>query len=269
VYCYYPDISFHDNPYWIWECLPYYDCLFTTKSFHLSDPKVVNRVRDIRCVLHGYAADVDRMSRVPEESLRFYECDVCFVGQWSRKKEERLAALIGRYPSLNLKIWGPNWEVADPAVRRYWMGRGAYGDETVLVYRSSKICLGLLSERGTGATCGDQTTARTWQIPAVSGFLLHEWTPELAQHFEVGKEACAFRDDETLCGCVGYYLAHENERLAVAEAGHSRVRVSHCSYADRMREIVAYHLSRVGGREPREQTKRTTIRGAEFAPRGP
>jgi len=62
-------------------------------------------------------------------------------------------------------------------VQERWQGRGAYGDELAIVYCCSRINLGLVSESGGGTSQGDETTARTWQIPAAGAFMIHERTP--------------------------------------------------------------------------------------------
>ncbi|MGV2336594.1 MAG UNVERIFIED_CONTAM: hypothetical protein LVR18_21640 [Planctomycetaceae bacterium] len=45
IYCLYPDVSFQDHGANIHNCMPLYDCLFTTKSYHLDDPSITRRVK--------------------------------------------------------------------------------------------------------------------------------------------------------------------------------------------------------------------------------
>jgi spore maturation protein CgeB len=68
----------------------------------------------------------------------------------------------------------------------------------------------------------------------------------LEQFFEIGKEMVVYQDVDDLADKIRYYLRHETEREAIAEAGYRRVLRDH-SYAQRFREIfstIGYHLPR-------------------------
>lgn len=253
-YCFYPDVSLRDHGAAIWEAIPHYDCLFTTKSFHLTDPEIRSRAKDIQLVNHGFDPDVHRpVADTPKQAAR-YRCDVSFVGCWSPKKENLLKAIIRGCPDIRLRIWGVDWSMGDEAIRRFWEGRGAFGDELCAVYRNSRINLGLLSEAGTGVKMGDQTTARTWQIPACSGFMLHEMTEELAQFFNPEEEVGTFRYDPakpaeseaSLVEQVRHYLDHDDRRQTVGAAGHRRCLDSRYTHDDTARRIVQYHELAIG-----------------------
>lgn len=246
IYCLYPDVSFRDHGSNIWDCLPLYDRVFTTKSFHLADAGVRSRVRGLQLVSHGFDPEVHRPISLTENVRRLYSCDVSFVGYWSPKKERLLRRLIEHFPALDLRIWGPSWYLADPVVRRCWQQRGAWGDEIVAIYASSKINLGLLSEAGSGVSSGDVTTARTWQIPACGGFMLHEDTGELRQAFEAGTEVGVFLDDEALCQQVAYWLQHDDARNVAAAAACRRASSQPYTYARAVEAILAWHAVNAG-----------------------
>lgn len=242
-YCVYPDVSFTDHGPDIWNCLPLYDCLFTTKAFHLGDPVVASRVKYIERVSHGADPEVHRPLSVSSASADYYGCDVAFVGCWSPKKESLVKGLLDGMPSLRVRLWGPGWERAASPVRHCWGERGVFGDELALVYQTAKINLGLLSEAGGGpAAEADQTTARTWQIPACGAFMLHERTEELVEHFVPEREIGCFEGGNELCRQVDYWLAHEDERRQVAAAGRKRFLKAHYTY-DRAAEAILEHLS--------------------------
>ncbi len=192
AYCMYPDVSFLDHGPDIWRCLPLYQCVFTTKSFHMEDVKLRQQVQNLRLVSHGFDPDVHRPLQIAQRVHSAYACDVSFVGCWSVKKQNLLSALVEQRPNVNLRIWGPGWERAGDTLQGHWEGRGAYGDELCLIYQASKINLGLLSEAGGGTAVGDQVTARTWQIPATGAFMLHEATAELERYFQPGREVGVF-----------------------------------------------------------------------------
>jgi spore maturation protein CgeB len=149
----------------------------------------------------------------------FYGCDVSFVGAWSPKKQRLLESVLRRCPDLSVHSWGTGWHKASRRVLQRWRHRGVYGDELALVYGCSTINLGLLSEAGTGTQSGDLTTARTWQIPASGGFMLHEATDELARYFEPGREVAVFSTPDELASSIRHYLGQAEERCAIANAG--------------------------------------------------
>ncbi len=240
-YLFYPDVSFSDHGTGIPACLPLYERIFTTKSFHLETPPAgISRERFL-LTNHGADPEVHRPVGLPPRAREAFACDVSFVGCWSPKKEHHLSALVSAIPGLDLRIWGPGWNRSDHPVRSAWRGRGAWGDELAMIHSASRINLGLLSEAGGGTSSGDRTTARTWQIPASGGFLLHEATDEFAAAFLPGKEAAVFESPEDLIAQVVHYLANPDEREALRLAGLDRHRKAGYTYLPAAEHIVAYH----------------------------
>lgn len=240
-YCIYPDVSFKDHGRNVWECLPIYDCVFTTKSYHLQDPAIQSRVQELRYVRHGFDPMVHRPIVCNASLSQSYGCDVSFVGAWSPKKEAILLQLLADLPSIDLHIWGPSWGRANSAVRRAWRQRGAYGDETSAIYSMSKINLGLLSEAGTGTVHGDQTTARTWQIPASGGCMLHEHTCELSNYFVPEVEVATFTTVAELASKVSHLLGEPELRNAIRRAGYKRCVDAPYTYSSAVQAILSYH----------------------------
>jgi hypothetical protein len=243
-YCIYPDVSFFDHGPNIWDCLPLYDCVFTTKSFHMDDAELKSHVRDLQLVPHGFDPEVHRRVPLAQSTLQAYACDASFVGTWSAHKELLLRAIIAHRPSIDLRIWGPGWDLAAPDVLNFWQGRGAWGDEIVAIYQASRINLGLLSEAGTGTVSGDLTTARTWQIPGSGGFLLHKRTPEFCAAFEPQQEVGVFDGPEDIGAAVQWWLEHPEERTAAAERAWQRAHASQYTYANAVTAVLDYHTAR-------------------------
>ena len=73
--------------------------------------------------------------------------------------------------------------------------------------------------------------------------MLHERNPEVLQLFEEGKEIACFASPEEMVEKVEHYLAHPEERAAMAEAGHRRA-VPAYSYTARMAELLRWHEQR-------------------------
>jgi len=245
TYCFYPDVSFLNHGRDIWDCLPLYDCVFTTKSFHLEDAGLRRRLKDLRLVSHGFDPEVHRPIHLSGRAQAAYECDVSFVGCWSSKKEQTLRVLLDKCAGIDLRVWGPGWARAGALVRERWQGRGAYGDELSAIYCLSRINLALLSEAGGGTSVGDQVTARTWQIPAAGGFMLHEHTAELERYFTPGNETGVFNSPGDLAEKARWFLNHKEERSKVAAAGYRRCLAGGYTYLPAAREILAVHEERL------------------------
>ncbi len=109
---------------------------------------------------------------------------------------------------------------------------------------SSRINLALLSEAGGGTHVGDQVTARTWQIPASGGFMLHEATAELERHFTAGTETGTFRSPQELAARVREFLDDEEKRNTIALAGYRRCVDNGYTYLPAAETILAYHRDR-------------------------
>jgi len=240
-YLVYPDSSFKDHGKNIWECLPLYDAVFTTKSYHMDDEAVKSRARNLHFVNHGFDPEVHRPIQPSDALLSTYACDVSFVGNWSPKKERTVRYLMDALPGVDLKLWGPFWDRAEPGVRMKWAGRGAYGDELAAIYSFSRINLGLLSEGGSGARRGDQTTARSWQIPASGGLLLHEDTEEIRKYFAADQEIALFGSVNEAASKITELLANEEQREKIRRAGYKRCTRAPYTYAPAVKTVLEYH----------------------------
>ena len=76
--------------------------------------------------------------------------------------------------------------------------------------------------------------------------MLHERTGEVRGLFEEGKEMACFGSSHELAEKIAYYLAHPEERDAIARAGYARC-VPAYSYDNRMAEILHWHQKRIKG----------------------
>lgn len=84
----------------------------------------------------------------------------------------------------------------------------------------------------------DYHTTRTFEIPGCGGFLLAERTDEHLSLFEEDKEAAFFSSNEELLEKCRYYLSHEDERKAIAHAGHKRCESSGYSNEEVIKKML-------------------------------
>lgn len=82
----------------------------------------------------------------------------------------------------------------------------------------------------------DLTSARTFEIPACKGFMLHIDNEEVRGLFTPGEEIDVFNDVDELCAKIESYLAHDEEREAMIEPAYRRC-VPAYSYDERARVI--------------------------------
>jgi len=81
-----------------------------------------------------------------------------------------------------------------------------------------------------------QIKGRTFEVPACGGFLLTGDADNLRDYYLDGKELVIFKNKSDLAEKCKYYLEHEAERKAIAEAGYQRTLKEH-TYEKRFKEI--------------------------------
>lgn len=86
------------------------------------------------------------------------------------------------------------------------------------------------------ASYSEQIKGRNFEVPGCGGFMLTERADNLDQYYENGKEVVFFDGRDDLIKKVRYYLTHESERAAIAQAGYERTMRDH-TYALRFKDI--------------------------------
>ncbi|MFN3998543.1 glycosyltransferase [Algoriphagus sp.] len=238
---FYPDVSFHTHGTLLQKTLPKYDKIFTTKSFGAKDYQEQLGLKDVVFVPHGFDPEVHKSIEkefIPSD----YFCDVSFIGTYSPKKQKILEAITQRFPSINLKIWGTQWEKCTTRILyRHIQPSGVFGDLYAAAIGASKINLGILSEQVKGASSGDLITSRTFHIPASKGFLLHEKNEESILYFKENVEAGFYESIPDLLDKIEYFLNNETERLQIAAAGYQRSLKEHS--LDQRAQTVISHIN--------------------------
>ena len=84
----------------------------------------------------------------------------------------------------------------------------------------------------------EQIKGRNFEVPGTGGFLLTENAAHLEDYYKLGVEVVNFHSTEEMIEKVRYYLAHEEERAGIAEAGYQRTLKDH-TYQQRFREIFS------------------------------
>lgn len=235
---FFPDVSFFSHGSLIPKTLKHYDWIFSTKSFAKNDLKEKFGISNVSFIPHGFDPNIHRMLNPSDNDIAIFECDISFIGTWSPKKEEILSSIILNIPTVNLKIWGGQWERATSSnLKSYIMNVPIHGDLYALAINCSRINLALLSEIVVGASSGDLITSRTFHIPGAGGFMLHERTEEVKKYFDEDVEAVYFSNINELVNKINYYLENQEERTFIAQNGFLKAKQNH-SLDNRAHEIL-------------------------------
>jgi len=128
----------------------------------------------------------------PNEPVAIKKYDVGFVGYVTfEKRADMLDRLFREFPN-------------------FYYGQALFED-CAEIYRKSRIVF------NTAAT--DDANMRLFEATATGSFLLTEDIPSIGKLFDVGKHLVTYKDMDDAVEKARYYLEHEDEREAIAEAG--------------------------------------------------
>lgn len=161
--------------------------------------------------------------------------DAVFVGALGRTQHASGNDLLERAAErVPIEVWGYNLDnrpPTSPLVRRYH--GEAWGLQMFQVLAGARIAV----NRHIDVAESNANNMRLYEATGVGSLLLTDAKQNLGDLFEVGREVVAYRDEDELVQAVEHYLAHEDERTAIAAAGQQRTLRDH-TYAVRMRELT-------------------------------
>jgi spore maturation protein CgeB len=261
IYNFYPDTNFLDYGANIQKSLALYDCVFSTKSFHGPSEMRQFGIKDLQHVRHGFDPEVHRPIAISQEMEKNYGCDVSFVGCWSPAHESTLLYLLRSSPDIHLRVFGLGWKYSSDEFKSRLgdnLREGAFGDELAMIYCASKINLGLLRRAQTDATIQDQSTARSFQVPATGSFMLHEDTAEIRTYFEPDEEVMLFASNEEMIQKIRLVLASPMLRKTISERGYGRCHSEPYDYSSAAQAIVSrFEGKRSAGSVPGHENEST------------
>ncbi|MEO1406161.1 MAG: glycosyltransferase, partial [Pseudomonadota bacterium] len=235
---FYPDTGFKSHSRHLARAAVKYDWFFSTKPAHTQYFKDEFAYSKVSFLPHAFDPEVHRPTQLSDRDSEDYSCDIGFAGNPSAKKHKTVAAVVEALPDAKIKIWGgKRWGSSSGTAAPKFQGSTVLGVEYAKAIAASKINLGLLYE-GDPDGAPDVITARTFEIPAAGGFMLHERTDEAMDYFEDGTECVFFNDVNDLVDKIRYYLTNETERLKIAAAGRERCLRSGYSVDDRVRSVL-------------------------------
>lgn len=118
--------------------------------------------------------------------------------------------------------------------------------ETVELYRNAKICINDHRKHPDALSCNP----RVFEVLATGGgLLLTDWRDDLQRILGPQADLFVFEGPKDLEEKIRYYLAHEDQRLALVEYGRERVRGE---TFDERTKVLLEHLSTFGTKKARE-----------------
>jgi spore maturation protein CgeB len=175
------------------------------------------------------------LSLTPEEKRR-YGAALAFVGAGYRNRQEFFRGFL----DLDFKIWGSDWHLNSPlapAIQN--QGARVSEDEAVKIFNASRINLNLHSSpfhQGINQD-GDYLNPRVFDVAASGAFQLVDMRSQLPEFFQPEEELATFATLSEARDKIGYFLAHEDERRAMAHKSRERCLKEH-TYAIRLRDAL-------------------------------
>ena len=163
------------------------------------------------------------------------ESEVLFIGTWMPERGPFLARLLEL--DVPLSIYGLRWQKAPKwnLLRKAWRGPGLYIDQDyAAAIRAAKVNIGLLSKKGNR----DQSTTRSFEIPALGGVLCAERTNEHLSLYEDEQRAVFWSNSEECAEKCRLLLENNVLREAIKERGRRR-----CFANGTMNEVVLQKIA--------------------------
>lgn len=221
----------HPNAYWIADS-------------HLGYDYRLQRAKQFDFVFVSHKPSIEKFIRdgIPAEKIRYlpwaaeHECykpmgiiekwDWCFIGHLNSDfRIDLVARFCQEFPI---------------GIRGYFGSRiGQFVGHNVLedVARKFNMSRIVLNE-----SVLDDLNMRTFETLACKRFLLCEDVPGVRDHFEDGKHLVLFKTIDEAVEKAKYYLAHDDERNAIAEVGYQEF-ISKHTYMHRAKELLKVCLN--------------------------
>lgn len=215
---------------------PHFTHVLTTDAF------CVAKYRDlgITPILTQWAAQPYSKPKDPLAPRGDYQYDVSFVGAYNQVRGWFVKTLAKA--GIKVECFGqgwPNGKVSFEDVERIFRRSRINLNLSNSVNRDLRFVFGGLMNFARyvrSAKTAEQIKARNFEIPLAGGFQLTNYVAGLERYLRIGEEVAVYSSPEECAQQVAYYLANEQERLAIATAGCTRSAAEH-TYRHRFEDI--------------------------------
>jgi len=175
------------NSFYYKNSIRLYDFHFSMNKWNVEELKIKG-VKNVFHFNNAFSTHAHHPVEVTKDERNEYGCEVAFVGTYEKQRVDNIRYLADN--CITVKVWG--WSrsakksnMVHPNI--IMMNKHVYDDEYCKVVCSSNINLCFLRKVNR-----DTQTTRTFEIPAIGGFMLAERTDDHLKLFEEDKEASFF-----------------------------------------------------------------------------
>jgi len=236
-----------------WRHMRYWENVAPTYDafFHIQPGEFEDKLAALGCEHHAFVQtacdpEVHRAATLSEVEREEYDCDLSFAGAGYFNRLQLFKGLT----DYDFKIWGVDWHARELAPLVVGGERRFDSDVFMKIVAGTKINLNLHSSNahdGVDPRC-DAINPRVFEIAAAGGFQVCDPCIGLDNHFDFATELPVYRDLKELRALIEHFLAHPDERNAIAQAARARVLRGH-TYAHRAQEmldhLIAWHGPRI------------------------
>jgi spore maturation protein CgeB len=228
--------DFRRFTYWR-EVAAHYDHVFTIQTDDCF--AALRGATDARLTYLPCAFDPEehRPLELDDDQRRELGSDVSFVGAGYRNRRQALR----RFLDLDFRIWGSDWNGAVDLERVLQRDSARISTEdSVRIFNATRVNLNLHSStyHNDVDPQGDFVNPRTFELAGCGAFQIVDRRQLLPELFVPGSEIAVADSVGEMRELTQHYLAHTDERLAIAQRGHTRALAEH-SYQRRMQDLIA------------------------------
>jgi spore maturation protein CgeB len=175
-----------------------------------------------------------------EEDRKLYACDIAFVGSLHRGLYPGRIEALESLADLDLGVWGPGADSLpdDSPVKKRVRGGETPPAVWRKIYSCAKIVLCSHYVDSAGGLPSYQASPRVYEAMACGAFVLADRRKDIDSLFAEGKELAVFDGIAALREKAAHYLAHDEQRIAIAKRGQAAVLARH-TYLDRVKQLLA------------------------------
>ncbi len=198
------------------------DILYTIAAGNITQYKqVLPDAVDIKHLQQGCDPITHKKEQLTKQDHKKYDCDVMFAGRIAGRRDRTILMKYIRDQGLNLKTYG--------------LDRKNYVIDSL--QNKANLCSTVVLGHNCWPKISTSMSVRDYKVMASGGFLLTEYCPGIENWFKIGEECEIYKTKEECVTKIKYYMAHEEERKKIAEAGYKIVHAKH-KYIDRIRQVL-------------------------------
>ncbi|WP_371262815.1 glycosyltransferase [Paenibacillus sp. OV219] len=239
-------IWFTDDPYYTditKGIAPFFDDVFTLEL------TCVDYYRQLGCPrVHYLPLGADPAYFRPRNPLRSQRHDICFIGSAYWKRVEFFNQVTRYLETKDTHISGIWWErLRDfkQMASKIGLGRWMGPEETANMYNGARIAINMHrahdDETFNNNSAGIPAVSpnpRTFEISACATLQLTDVRSDLVSFYTPGVDIVTYATPAEMVEKIQYYLAHEDERRAIAMKGMHRTLTEH-TYNNRIEAMLA------------------------------